>query len=141
MPKKLAEIYPHATIQFSRCRRLNKSIPKVENVVNPPQIPKIQKARKISSLPRFPPHLLKTPIKKAPPKFAKIVAVKLWVLKKWAIAARRIEPTAPPRPTKRKYFIPINNSGPKKVNPRSVLRQRSQAHRLPQPRIPLPQHY
>ena len=91
--------------------KLNKSIPKVEKVVKPPQIPRIQNARKISPLPRLVDHLVSNPIRKAPPRFTSMVASWVWGDSKWARMARKTEPIAPPSPTKSKNCIPIKNKG------------------------------
>lgn len=78
----------------------SKSIPKVEKVVKPPQIPIIQNARKISLLPKLADHFVKKPIRKAPPRFTSMVASWVWGDNKWARMARKTEPIAPPSPAK-----------------------------------------
>ncbi|MDG1138228.1 MAG: hypothetical protein P8N49_01750 [Opitutales bacterium] len=83
------------------------SIPNVENVVNPPQTPMIQKALNKSGSEEFSMSFTKRPIRKAPHTFTNKVVHGEKEQNMNDIKPRQIEPSAPPRPMRRKPVRPI----------------------------------
>jgi len=103
VPKKLSDTYRAERQRFPLCKSSTNSSPNVEKVVNPPQTPTIQNARKNIGSDKPEEYFNRAPMSRAPVKLTRTVFQMVAVGTKTERSARATEPQAPPNPTNIKY--------------------------------------